>query len=235
MGPQGAFDLRHNPRVNDARPHPSGFGGRGERAPCGLQRREGREKEGNGWVCGDDGCMEERGGRRREGVGMGQKLGLVCAYYGLKKPPYILDALEPYMSQRTLEVHWEGHHRNYVEGLNKQLEKSDVLYGYIFYELVKATYNNGNPLPEFNNAAQVNTHLTLRPILLTRHGESKDNVRGRIGEDNPLSFISVYYTIWFCLIIRLVPLKEEVTTLRSQLAVHGEEMKAYVGHVRDLV
>nr|XP_028955893.1 6-phosphofructo-2-kinase/fructose-2,6-bisphosphatase-like [Malus domestica] len=105
----------------------------------------------------------------------------------------------------------------------------------MFDELVKATYNNGNPLPEFNNAAQVNTHLTPRPILLTRHGESKDNVRGRIGEDNPLSFISVYYTIWFCLIIRPVPLKEEVTTLRRQLAVHGEEMKAYVGHVRDLV
>ncbi|XP_034219496.1 6-phosphofructo-2-kinase/fructose-2,6-bisphosphatase isoform X2 [Prunus dulcis] len=34
---------------------------------------------------------------------------------------------------------------------------------------------------------QVNTHLTPRPILLTRHGESKDNVRGRIGGDNPLS------------------------------------------------
>ncbi|VVA16546.1 PREDICTED: 6-phosphofructo-2-kinase/fructose-2 [Prunus dulcis] len=33
----------------------------------------------------------------------------------------------------------------------------------------------------------VNTHLTPRPILLTRHGESKDNVRGRIGGDNPLS------------------------------------------------
>ncbi|CAN6576246.1 unnamed protein product [Malus baccata var. baccata] len=125
----------------------------------------------------------------------------------------IRDALEPYMSQRTLEVHWGGHHRNYVEGLNKQLEKSDVQYGYIFDELVKATYNNGNPLPEFNNAAQVNTHLTPRPILLTRHGESKDNVRGRIGEDNPL---------------RPVPLKEEVTTLRGQLAVHGEEMKAYM-------
>ena len=61
------------------------------------------------------------------------------------------------MSQRTLEVHWGGHHRNYVEGLNKQLEKSDILYGCTFDELVKATYNNGNPLPEFNNAAQVST------------------------------------------------------------------------------
>ncbi|KAM0955312.1 hypothetical protein ACFX2A_024211 [Malus domestica] len=72
MGHQGAFDLRHNHHVDDARPPPSGFGGRGGRAPCGLQRREGREKEGNGWVCREDGCREDRGGRRRDGVGMGE-------------------------------------------------------------------------------------------------------------------------------------------------------------------
>ncbi|CAJ2652594.1 unnamed protein product [Trifolium pratense] len=33
----------------------------------------------------------------------------------------------------------------------------------------------------------MNTHLTPRPILLTRHGESQDNVRGRIGGDPALS------------------------------------------------
>ncbi|KAL2664958.1 hypothetical protein AAZV13_02G192600 [Glycine max] len=33
----------------------------------------------------------------------------------------------------------------------------------------------------------VNTHLTPRPILLTRHGESQYNVRGRIGGDSALS------------------------------------------------
>ncbi|XP_058198819.1 6-phosphofructo-2-kinase/fructose-2,6-bisphosphatase isoform X2 [Rhododendron vialii] len=33
----------------------------------------------------------------------------------------------------------------------------------------------------------VNTHLTPRPILLTRHGESRDNVRGRIGGDSGVS------------------------------------------------
>ncbi|KAK9057550.1 hypothetical protein SSX86_022386 [Deinandra increscens subsp. villosa] len=33
----------------------------------------------------------------------------------------------------------------------------------------------------------VNTHLTPRPIFLTRHGESRDNVRGRIGGDTVLS------------------------------------------------
>ncbi|KAL1832689.1 hypothetical protein ACET3Z_002340 [Daucus carota] len=82
----------------------------------------------------------------------------ICAYYGLKTPPYELDALEPYMSQKTLEKHWGGHHRNYVEGLNKQLERNDVLYGLTMEELIKVTYNNGNPLPEFNNAAQVWNH-----------------------------------------------------------------------------
>ncbi|GFP80598.1 6-phosphofructo-2-kinase/fructose-2 6-bisphosphatase [Phtheirospermum japonicum] len=34
---------------------------------------------------------------------------------------------------------------------------------------------------------EVNTHLTPRPILLTRHGESRDNVRGRIGGDSVIS------------------------------------------------
>ncbi|KMT02145.1 hypothetical protein BVRB_9g207270 [Beta vulgaris subsp. vulgaris] len=33
----------------------------------------------------------------------------------------------------------------------------------------------------------VNTHLTPRPILLTRHGESRDNVKARIGGDSFLS------------------------------------------------
>ena len=74
---------------------------------------------------------------------------------------YFQDALEPYMSLKTLEMHWGGHHRNYVEGLNKQLEKNDILYGFTMDELVKVTYNNGNPLPEFNNAAQVLSRLQL--------------------------------------------------------------------------
>ncbi|XP_038984611.1 superoxide dismutase [Fe] 2, chloroplastic-like isoform X2 [Phoenix dactylifera] len=81
----------------------------------------------------------------------------VLAYYGITTPPYKLDALEPYMSQRTLELHWGKHHRDYVDSLNKQLVKSP-LYGHTMEELIKVTYNNGNPLPEFNNAAQVWNH-----------------------------------------------------------------------------
>ncbi|KAK4780594.1 hypothetical protein SAY87_016700 [Trapa incisa] len=39
----------------------------------------------------------------------------------------------------------------------------------------------------------VNTHLTPRPIFLTRHGESMDNVRGRIGGDTVLSDVGDLY------------------------------------------
>ncbi|KAI4382613.1 hypothetical protein MLD38_008555 [Melastoma candidum] len=82
----------------------------------------------------------------------------VVAFHGLRRPPYKLDALEPYMSQKMVEMHWGEYQRAYVEGLNKQLEKNNILYGCTMDELVTVTYNNGNPLPEFNNAAQVWNH-----------------------------------------------------------------------------
>ncbi|GJY81858.1 6-phosphofructo-2-kinase/fructose-2,6-bisphosphatase-like protein isoform X1 [Tanacetum coccineum] len=44
-----------------------------------------------------------------------------------------------------------------------------------------------------DNYEKVNTHLTPRPIFLTRHGESRDNVRARIGGDTPLR---IYFWIW---------------------------------------
>ena len=65
------------------------------------------------------------------------------------------DALEPYMSKKTLECHWGDHHRGHLEALNRHLSRNDVLYGYTMDELVKVTYNYGNPCLEFNDAAQV--------------------------------------------------------------------------------
>ncbi|KAL2500074.1 Superoxide dismutase [Fe] 3 [Abeliophyllum distichum] len=91
---------------------------------------------------------------RRDYSHINRGVSKVFGYYGLKNPPYKLDALEPYLSRRTLEVHWGVHHRGYVEALNKQLEKNDTLYGCTMDELIKVSYNNGNPFIEFNNAAQ---------------------------------------------------------------------------------
>ncbi|KAJ7960411.1 Superoxide dismutase [Quillaja saponaria] len=96
--------------------------------------------------------------RQKRQFDSSQKPLKVIGFYGLKTPPYKLDGLEPYMSKRTLDMHWGGHHRDFLEGLNRQLEKDEILYGNTLDELVKVTYNNGNPLPEFNNAAEVWNH-----------------------------------------------------------------------------
>ncbi|WMV33814.1 hypothetical protein MTR67_027199 [Solanum verrucosum] len=75
----------------------------------------------------------------------------------LQPPPYPMDALEPHMSSRTLEIHWGKHHRAYVDNLNKQIDGTE-LHGKTLKDILLTTYNNGSPLPAFNNAAQAWNH-----------------------------------------------------------------------------
>eukprot|EP00246_Nothoceros_aenigmaticus_P016996 TRINITY_DN8009_c0_g1_i2.p1 TRINITY_DN8009_c0_g1~~TRINITY_DN8009_c0_g1_i2.p1 ORF type:complete len:279 (+),score=51.22 TRINITY_DN8009_c0_g1_i2:21-857(+) len=77
--------------------------------------------------------------------------------FTLRAPPYPMEALEPYMGKATLEYHWGKHHRTYYDNLNKQIEGTD-LGGNTLEEIIKISYNNGNPLPVFNNAAQAWNH-----------------------------------------------------------------------------
>lgn len=58
------------------------------------------------------------------------------------------------MSRETLEYHWGKHHRAYVENLNKQIVGTE-LDGMPLEDIVIVSYNNGDVLPAFNNAAQV--------------------------------------------------------------------------------
>jgi Fe-Mn family superoxide dismutase len=71
--------------------------------------------------------------------------------------PYETDALEPHISKQTLEFHWGKHHRAYVDNLNKQIENTDLERNTLD-EIVKISYNNGNPSPAFNNAGQAWNH-----------------------------------------------------------------------------
>ncbi|XP_054779345.1 superoxide dismutase [Fe], chloroplastic-like [Prosopis cineraria] len=81
----------------------------------------------------------------------------ITAKFDLKPPPYPMNALEPIMSERTFEFHWGKHHRAYVDNLNKQIEGTD-LEGKSLEDIVVISYNKGDPLPTFNNAAQVWNH-----------------------------------------------------------------------------
>ncbi|KAJ1389058.1 Manganese/iron superoxide dismutase [Sesbania bispinosa] len=81
----------------------------------------------------------------------------ITAKFELKPPPYPLNALEPIMSQETFEYHWGKHHRAYVDNLNKQIDGTD-LDGKSLEETIVITYNKGDILPAFNNAAQAWNH-----------------------------------------------------------------------------
>ena len=58
------------------------------------------------------------------------------------------------MSRETFEYHWGKHHRAYVDNLNKQIVGTE-LDTLPLEEIILATYNKGDLLPPFNNAAQV--------------------------------------------------------------------------------
>lgn len=72
--------------------------------------------------------------------------------FELPSLPYKVNALEPYISQETLEYHYGKHHRTYVDKLNK-LIKGTTLEKRSLEEIIMQS--NGSI---FNNAAQSWNH-----------------------------------------------------------------------------
>src|ERR1700689_2792538 len=63
--------------------------------------------------------------------------------------PYALDALEPYIDEKTMEVHHDKHHAAYVTNLNKALEGNAELQKLSVEELLAQI----NKVPENIRAA----------------------------------------------------------------------------------
>lgn len=78
--------------------------------------------------------------------------------------PYDLDALEPYISAETLNVHYHGHHKIYVDKLNKLIENTP--YAKLTLEQIvlkcapKIAFDNVDDREKniFNNASQAWNH-----------------------------------------------------------------------------
>jgi Fe-Mn family superoxide dismutase len=49
--------------------------------------------------------------------------------FNLPKLPYKYDALEPHIDAQTMEIHWDRHHRGYLNGLNAAIQKEPSLSG----------------------------------------------------------------------------------------------------------
>ncbi len=72
--------------------------------------------------------------------------------YELPKLPYAQNALEPYISEETLEYHYGKHHQTYLTNLNNLVHETEH-QGKTLEELI--TTSSGGI---FNNAAQVWNH-----------------------------------------------------------------------------
>ncbi|MBN9046212.1 MAG: superoxide dismutase [Rhizobiales bacterium] len=70
--------------------------------------------------------------------------------------PYDYDALAPFMSRETLELHHDKHHQAYVTNGNKLLEGSG-LEGKSLEDIVKESFGKNPGL--FNNAGQHYNHI----------------------------------------------------------------------------
>lgn len=75
----------------------------------------------------------------------------------LPELPYAKNALEPHISQETLELHHGKHHQTYVTNLNKLLADSDFST-LSLEEIILKTSGNPDLSGLFNNAAQVWNH-----------------------------------------------------------------------------
>lgn len=71
--------------------------------------------------------------------------------------PYAKNALEPFISENTLNFHYGKHHQAYVTNLNKLIEGTD-LAGKSLEEIIKISAADSSKAGIFNNAAQVWNH-----------------------------------------------------------------------------
>ena len=70
--------------------------------------------------------------------------------------PYSKDALAPYMSAETLELHHDKHHMAYVTNGNKFIKENNFNEDSI-EDIVKNSYNKNAPV--FNNVSQHLNHI----------------------------------------------------------------------------
>lgn len=86
-------------------------------------------------------------------VFVGVSLAAENTKFALTPLPYALNALEPYISGKTLELHHDKHHQGYVDKLN-ELVVGKSLEGKTLEEIILLSAHNPEMVSLFNNAAQ---------------------------------------------------------------------------------
>jgi len=96
--------------------------------------------------------------------------------------PYSKDALQPYMSAETLELHHDKHHQAYVTNGNKFIEEQNLSESSI-NEIVINSYKNNNA-PVFNNVSQHLNHMHFWEIMQNNpNGKIPSELETKINQD----------------------------------------------------
>ena len=82
---------------------------------------------------------------------------LLASNFTLPPLPYTEDALEPYISKKTLFFHYHKHHLGYAQKMG-ELAKTHNLADLSLEEIIKKTYGNPSLTGVFNAAAQIWNH-----------------------------------------------------------------------------
>lgn len=72
--------------------------------------------------------------------------------------PYAQDALETYISARTMSFHYSKHHQTYVDNLNKLVSGTPWAAGYPLDKIILESAGMPDKTAVFNNAAQAWNH-----------------------------------------------------------------------------
>ncbi len=78
--------------------------------------------------------------------------------FPFKKLAFEKNALEPFMSENTLNFHHGKHHQTYVNKLNDLVKDDSELNSLTLEGIIEKTANNEDLKAVFNNAAQVFNH-----------------------------------------------------------------------------
>lgn len=97
--------------------------------------------------------------------------------------PYAADALEPFVSSRTLSFHHGKHHNAYVVNLNNLVENTEFALMSL-EKIILASANNTQHSAIFNNAAQIWNHSFLWHCMCNGGGgEPSGTIGAQITKD----------------------------------------------------
>ncbi len=102
--------------------------------------------------------------------------------FSLPELPFDKKALEPYMSENTLNFHYGKHHQIYVDNLNKLIENTPFAQMSL-EEIIKNTAGKTEYAGIFNNAAQVWNHSFFWQCLNAKGGKPQGEMLSRIEKD----------------------------------------------------